>query len=343
VYEIALSVAACLRAGTRVDVAWVVDAEGLDQRDRAEALAITPGGGRVGPLLSGAIDPQLADLAGPGIGRGRLVEVEVGDVDALVAGLPSGGRARCLLVPAAELPGELWDLLTARAPVCLVTHVDGDEVVETTLRPITRSHDGEGERGGLDDQVERMAAARVSGTAVMGDAVVTVLWPVSRLVVVGAGAVADALADAATLLGWRVQLAGDAATASGLIAGLSALDEVVVASHDLELGGRALAAALDTDVGYIGALGGRRAQQARADWLAYRGITDLERVHGPAGLDIGAETPAEIAVAILAEAVAVRSSARDPQRRSPASPRTLVEGSQRDTRTGGMVVDDPRG
>ena len=49
------------------------------------------------------------------------------------------------------------------------------------------------------------------------------------------------------------------------------LDKLVVASHDQELAGRALAAALDSEVGYIGALGSRRTQQARADWLAYRG------------------------------------------------------------------------
>ena len=84
----------------------------------------------------------------------------------------------------------------------------------------------------------------------------------------------------------------------------------MVASHDQELAGRALAAALDSDVGYIGALGGRRAQQARADWLAYRGYSDLSRIHGPAGLDIGADTPAEIALSILAEAVALTSVAR---------------------------------
>jgi len=68
-------------------------------------------------------------------------------------------------------------------------------------------------------------------------------------------------------------------------------------------------AALDSDVGYIGALGARRMQENRADWLAYRGVTDLSRIHGPAGLDIGAETPAEIAVSILAEAIA--ENARD--------------------------------
>jgi xanthine dehydrogenase accessory factor len=63
-------------------------------------------------------------------------------------------------------------------------------------------------------------------------------------------------------------------------------------------------AALDSDAGYIGALGARRMQENRADWLAYRGVTDLTRVHGPAGINIGAETAAEIAVSILAEAIA---------------------------------------
>jgi xanthine dehydrogenase accessory factor len=52
-------------------------------------------------------------------------------------------------------------------------------------------------------------------------------------------------------------------------------------------------------------------QQARADWLAYRDITDLSRVHGPAGIDIGADTPAEIALSVLAEAVAVRSGSAE--------------------------------
>jgi xanthine dehydrogenase accessory factor len=140
---------------------------------------------------------------------------------------------------------------------------------------------------------------------VAGDTVVTVLWPVPQLVVVGPGPVAEALARTAALIGWRPQIAGEVAMATGLIAGLAGIDSVVVASHDLELAGPALAAALASDVGYIGALGGHRMQQSRAEWLAFRGVTDLGRVHGPAGFDIGAESPAEIAVAIVAQALAV--------------------------------------
>jgi xanthine dehydrogenase accessory factor len=82
---------------------------------------------------------------------------------------------------------------------------------------------------------------------------------------------------------------------------------VVVISHDAEIAGRALMAVLSGGAGYIGALGSRRTQQARAKWLAEHGVTELDRIHGPAGLDVGADTPAEIAVSIVAEALAVRS------------------------------------
>jgi xanthine dehydrogenase accessory factor len=162
---------------------------------------------------------------------------------------------------------------------------------------------------GAGEDVARLFDRGASDVEVAENRVVTVLWPVPKLVVVGAGAIAEALARAAALLGWQTQTINDVDTATGVIAGLTVLDKLVVISHDHEFAGRALAAALSSDVGYIGALGSRRTQQSRADWLAYRGITDLERIHGPAGLDIGANTPAEIAVSILAEAMAVKSGA----------------------------------
>ena len=301
-YGIALTVAACLRAETRVHVAWVVGTEGLPPADPADALAITPGGGRVGSLLSGALDDQLVDRATQS-GHGRLMSLAVSDVDALVAGLPSGGVARCLIVPATELPADLWDLLLARQPVCLVTRLAGGEVAGTELVSAD-------ELATVSEDAAALVGRATSAAVVSADMVATALWPVPRLVIVGGGPLADALADAAALLGWQIQTAGDAQTATGLIAGLASLDSVVVVGHDHELVGRALVAALAGDAGYIGAVGPSRVQQARADWLAYRGITEVERVHGiqgHAGLDIGARTPPEVAVAVLAQAMAVRS------------------------------------
>ena len=81
-YEVALTVAACLRSGTRVDVAWVVGSD-LAPADPGGALAITPGGGRVGSLYGGALDQQLVEQARAlGDDRGRLVTVSVGELEA---------------------------------------------------------------------------------------------------------------------------------------------------------------------------------------------------------------------------------------------------------------------
>jgi xanthine dehydrogenase accessory factor len=300
-YDIAISVAACLRAGTQVDVAWAVETRGFSSRDHAEALAITPGGGRVGSVLSGSVDERLAGLARAEEG-GRIVDLHVDEMDALVAGLSCGGDARCLVIPASELPGELWQRLAERQPVCLVTRLDGDRVAGATVY-------GPDTIGDAGEDAARLFARAVSASVVAGDTVTTVLWPVPKLVVIGAGAIAEALVAAAGLLGWDSQTMTDADSAGIVLAELAPLDNAVVISHDAEIAGRALMAVLSGGAGYIGALGSRRTQQARADWLAAHGVTELDRIHGPAGLNIGANTPAEIALSILAEALAVRSGA----------------------------------
>ena len=73
--------------------------------------------------------------------------------------------------------------------------------------------------------------------------------------------------------------------------------------HDLEISGRALEAAVRSKAGYIGSIGSHQMQDMRREWISYRGAAWDERVHGPAGLDIGADDPPEIAIAIVAEAL----------------------------------------
>jgi xanthine dehydrogenase accessory factor len=310
VYEIASSVAACLRADTRVDVAWVFQTRGFSSRERAEALAITPGGGRVGVLMGGSLDDQVTELVGSGISR-RVVDLDVGEADALAAGLSCGGSARCLIMPATDLPSELWQRLSDRQPVCLVTRLDGDEALATAMfTPDMVAAAG--------DDAARLFRRGVTDTAVVADTVVTALWPVPKLVIVGAGAIAEALEAMANVLGWRTVI-GDGAAGTAM-ADLAVVDNVVVISHDLDIGGSALAAALSGSAGYIGAIGSRGTQQARAGWLADRGITDLSRIHGPAGLDVGAGTPPEIAVSIIAEALAAKSGRRPVSLRERTGP-----------------------
>lgn len=82
---------------------------------------------------------------------------------------------------------------------------------------------------------------------------------------------------------------------------------VVTLTHDPKLDDPALAAALGAPCVYVGALGSRKTHAARAERLKARGFTDADiaRIHGPVGLDIGAVAPAEIAVSIMAELIAV--------------------------------------
>jgi xanthine dehydrogenase accessory factor len=276
VYDVARSVLACVRGGTRVDVAWLVDTVGFEHPRRGDALVVTPGGGRIGSVLPGAVD-VLLESAASDHGPGRLVS------------LPAGaGTARCLVVPATELPDELWPLLVARSPVAVVTALDGDRAGPSTVE--------------TPGTAPRLFEGGVSSTTLTESEVVTVLVATPRLMTVGGGPVLDALVTMAGLLGWTARAAADESE----LAELGPSDRVVVAEHDLDIAGPALAAALSGEAGYVGALGSRAMREARAEWLADRGISDLTRLHSPAGLSIGAQSPVEIAVAIVAEILALR-------------------------------------
>lgn len=123
------------------------------------------------------------------------------------------------------------------------------------------------------------------------------------LLVVGDGAVSDALGSMAELLGWSTTVVDTLADAR---AALPHVQAVVVTSHDSTVDAPALKAAIAARPSYIGAMGSRSRQEQRREWLLANGVAegDLGAVHGPAGLDIGANAPAEIALSILAELVA---------------------------------------
>lgn len=284
-FEIALTVAACLRSGTRVHVAWVV-ATDLAPADPGGAVALTPGGGRVGSLFGGALDAQLADLV-TGLGEtGRVVAVSVGDLEAQAFGLAGAGTATAVVMPAGLLPVNLWPALMQREAVRIVLPRDGEVLTGARLEPA-----GSHEAGSTADERE----------------VVTTWRPVPAVVLAGGGPVLQALEQLAPLLGWRVQRAPDPDTARSLVVGLGPLDAVVLAMHDVDLAGPVLASTLEGNAGYVAAIGSRTMQQARETWLTDRGVEGIGRIRTPAGLDIGADGPAEVAVAILAEAIQERA------------------------------------
>lgn len=149
-----------------------------------------------------------------------------------------------------------------------------------------------------------------------------------RLLVFGAVDLAEALCKAASELGWRTIVADPRkrfATRERVPSADELLVEwpeealarvqpddrtaVVVLTHEDKFDIPALVGVLGSDAFYVGALGARRNQERRRARLLDEGLTeeDVDRIAGPTGLDVGAETPAETAVAILAEILAVRS------------------------------------
>ena len=148
--------------------------------------------------------------------------------------------------------------------------------------------------------------------------------PPPRLVVVGATPIGAALCRFAADVGFEVVVVDPRAAfarpdrferATEVIVewpdaaferlGLDSFTNVVVLTHDEKLDDPALAAALRAGCGYVGLLGGRRTQRLRRETLADQGFPPdrIAAIHGPIGLDIGARTPAEIAVAVLAELI----------------------------------------
>jgi xanthine dehydrogenase accessory factor len=152
--------------------------------------------------------------------------------------------------------------------------------------------------------------------------------PPPRLLIYGAVDTAEALSRAAKLLGWTAIVADARAkfatperipSADRLIVEWpeEALDQVapdhqtaiVVLTHDDKFDEPALKRALESEAFYIGALGSRRNQERRRERLLEAGVAEeaLERISGPCGLDIGADSQAETALSILAEILAVRA------------------------------------
>lgn len=157
--------------------------------------------------------------------------------------------------------------------------------------------------------------------------------PPPRMVIFGAVDFSAALAELAKVLGYQVTVC-DARAVFATRARFPAADEVVaewpdrylerhgaglgprdvvcVLTHDTKFDVPAIVGALRTAAGYIGAMGSRRTTELREARLRQAGVSDeeLARVHAPIGLDIGARTPEETAVAICAEIIALRTGTR---------------------------------
>ena len=182
----------------------------------------------------------------------------------------------------------------------------------------------------LAGQADELIRGHTNTILELGDAKVfaEVYAPPPRLLVYGAVDTAESLARLARQLGWEAIVA-DARTKFATRERIPSASEIIVAwpeealtqvapdhataivvlTHDDKFDVPALKAALATEAFYVGALGSRRNQERRRERLLEAGVDDseLERISGPCGLDLGAESQPETAISILAEIIAVRN------------------------------------
>jgi len=298
VYDIALSVNACIRSNTRADLAWLVSAQDSVDANITDAIVFTPGGGKIGTVLGGAFDGHFADVTSLKLSTGRVVEVNVGPLEFALTNIPMGTNLKFIVIPAQALEVELWPALLGRESIAIVAYLEDKEITRTevfTAATILAA----------DPEIAELFNKNKSTVVDLGERIVTIYHPVTRLAVAGSGPIADAIEAGAKALGWQTTVDPRSENFAGIAATLSEIDAVVVMGHDVESSSRCLASALESKAGYIGALGSMKMQQNRADWLAYRDITDISRVHGPAGFNIGAQSPEEIAISVLAQVIAV--------------------------------------
>jgi len=212
----------------------------------------------------------------------------------------------------------------------LFTVVEGDEVGSKLLVLESGERVGDGPERASAQFDELIRRGRNTLLALEDGTKVFVEWygPPPRLFVYGAVDTAEALCRGAKLLGWKVIVA-DARAKFATPERIPSADELIVAwpddalaqvepdhqtaivvlTHDDKFDEPALAGALATEAFYIGALGSRRNQERRRERLLEAGIAEaeLDRIMGPCGLDIGADTQEETALSILSEILAVRA------------------------------------
>ena len=319
-FEIAAALLVELEAGRAVTVVTAVGVDGSAPRALGSSMALTASGAVIGSISGGCVEGDAVELA-------RLVAASTiprresfgfDDESAFAAGLSCGGRLTVLawmLAPADEDALAALRAAVAGEPAALAIVVDGPaELLGARVAP---PHP-------LPAHTARVPLAE-SATAL-----VFVQAPPPRMIIVGAVDFSAALAAASAAVGYRVTVV-DPRALFATPERFPAADEVVVAWPDDYLAGTevddrtvitvlthsdrfdvpALRIALTLPVTYVGAMGSRRTHERRLGMLRDAGVPEsaIATLHSPIGLDLGAATPEETAVSILAEVLAVRAGA----------------------------------
>lgn len=285
-------------------LATVVRTYGSSPRPPGSMAAIRDDGAVVGSVSGGCIEQDLIER----VSRGLPLAPQVLDYGGTAEenqriGLPCGGKIALVFERAPDLPAleRLCASLQASQPVARLLDLK-------------------------TGRAEVFAPAESQAFAWNGTTLVSVYRPRLRLLLIGAVHTTRYLAEMAQALDYAVQVCEprEEYRAAWNVAGAPLLDcmpddavlalepdsrtAIVALSHDPKLDDMALIEALRSRAFYVGALGSRRNQAGRRNRLALFDLLpeEIARLRGPVGLPIGSHTPAEIAVAILADLIAVR-------------------------------------
>jgi xanthine dehydrogenase accessory factor len=290
----------------QVWIVTVIETWGSAPRPPGALLAVRDDGLVVGSVSGGCVEDDLIERVRTGerVAKPTLIVYGVSKEEAARFGLPCGGNLRLVQEPLLDT-GWIQEVLQRTNEHQLVARVLDLDTGASTVEASQR-----GEAFEFRDQQIRQ-----------------IFGPRWRMLVIGAGQLSRVLAEMALALDFEVivcdprdeyaltwevantRFVRDMPDDTVLALQLDPHSAVVAVTHDPKLDDMALIEALKSPAFYVGALGSRGNTAKRKERLALFDLSNQEinRLHGPIGLHLGARTPAEIAVAILAEIIAVRN------------------------------------
>ena len=313
--------------GRKVAIATVVSTWGAASRQTGSQLIVDSNGVFEGSVSGGCVEPAVITEAFDVIksGRPRMLSFGVSNEQAWDVGLICGGRIDIYIQSLDAVRGMLervLELKNAKIPVCIITDLATGEALSLDLGDPDWKEKVSPELKGIVFETVKKGACAVCDA---GDKRYYIhgIYPSTRLVIIGAVDIAQVLAKMAILSNYSVVIIdprGAFATKERFpdielmvewpdeaFAGMNIhwRTAIVALTHDPKIDDVALREALRSMAFYIGALGSKKSHSERLKRLRTEGFSeeDLARIHGPVGLDIGAKTHAEIAVAILAEII----------------------------------------
>src|SRR5689334_3550568 len=321
---------------SKVAVATLVNTRGTTPRKEGAKMLVGEGGSVLGSVtIGGCVDAQVIEQTEDVLNtnRPRLLELNLGDEEAWEIGLTCGGTIEVFVEPlTADLLERVRTHTAKGGRAAIITRLDGPVGSKILLLDDGTTAGSLGDAA-LDERfVEEARDAMTVGSSrtLLAEgtrAFVEVFTPSALLLVVGASHVSMPMVELARVLGYRTVVI-DGRPRFATRERFPNVDELkigipseliceypfvpstalVLVAHDYKYDLPVLKHALDTDVGYIGMLGSSRRGATILRHLAEDGATPaaLARVHVPIGLDLGARSAPEIALAILAEIQAVR-------------------------------------